>query len=1186
MSEPATAATAAAAASSVLPCIHTVADLERELASLIRVRNRLAQTPDTKLPNILSGLLHRLLVRLDLNTRALYASASTRPHTLDERSVALREQIQMQLTGTIAHAVERIRGSRDMPTFPWMESVLAVLYSMESSVALTLTLTCLQTGLPRYKHASSNSISLNVAPLILCVDQLHGKIRNETQQQPVTKSNQLHSRTAGWLFWNAIALQSGLKAFVDWDTEAWDESASWNDLEEAPAASLGAAEAVARDGSGVMELLLDMLLFWPPASSSRRRERETVDNSTGLSIEGLARINHLSKGSTWNDIYLRQLKYVCLRYAVWPLQQGLLRGPAGLDRSRLLCVLTTSGGSAHGRLAASLLNQCDGTSRLQKRGNNAWKDGVQKASCCCSLSLACSLLILILGDAAAAPVLEQYPEQGALCWEGILGPRPSEHTTPLQRTPLPYTVAARATDYIRDHFRPPASFIATGDGGIRLFVDLVVAVQDPHHHGVYWGIQLIEGLYSQLRAAGVEGTNQWTASFYKRCLQTAGEVLSSMPGTSEGQDSPRREQPQDLPGGVPAPFGHRHDLNHLLSTHRATQNKKHVQSESSVRARTAAYQMSTELSTNAGEDDDSKLSFKLPAILFRCAAIEDETMQPCVTRALEALLQVYIRLALTDTSRIGTNAHHLAAPLLPSLLSAACSESSAARLATTQWCTELLSIMDPAVAYHICRYLVDDLDMSVSTLAKKAIPKLKMLIGDMMMVEKLVCLLDAASTDDFATIREDLSSRIAHVSLEGGISKSASCIALHAYKFSKDEAIAALRSDRSATLKRCGILCRSDPEVAHNMEVDEEGAIITCEICYSDEVAQPEAYAMPCGHAFCRSCWKFYLNTAFESGGGGAMLATCPQHDCGERVVYEDIESVDPELLPRWDNDLIASFVTMDDLYRRCPGPDCQVIAHLSELTSQTVVCEQCSTAWCFQCGNLPHRPAKCDDFDSWNEIFGSSTFWVKKNAKPCPSCSVPIEKSQGCNHMKCTQCGFDFCWLCLAQLQMHMEPHACNRYDQSLNAEDDEERRALFFTERYQAHDEAEDFSRDQVRITAEKAEEIAKKFWFLSEAHYDTLVEAQMTLVKARNFLKHSFIAVWAMRREPVKRGFFESHQATLEMVTERLSQMTIARWDEIYKLQGERALCLHFRSMGFLTLSVQSYIQRILSLESDLK
>jgi hypothetical protein len=84
-------------------------------------------------------------------------------------------------------------------------------------------------------------------------------------------------------------------------------------------------------------------------------------------------------GSSWNDIYLRKLKYACLHYAVCPLHQGLLQGPAGPDRARLLCVLTASGGS----VAASLLNQCDGTSRLQKRGN-AWTS-VQTS---CSLSLA------------------------------------------------------------------------------------------------------------------------------------------------------------------------------------------------------------------------------------------------------------------------------------------------------------------------------------------------------------------------------------------------------------------------------------------------------------------------------------------------------------------------------------------------------------------------------------------------------------------------------------------------------------------------------------------------------------------------------------------------------------------------------------------------------------------------------
>jgi hypothetical protein len=200
-----------------------------------------------------------------------------------------------------------------------------------------------------------------------------------------------------------------LKAFVNWETDAWDEPSSWNELERAPAASSGAAQAVARDGSGAMELLLNMLLFWPPAAGTIIIQRETFDNSTGLAIEGLARINHLCKGSTWNEIYLRQLKYASLHYAVCPFNQGLLQGPVGPDRSCLLCVLTASIGSMYGRLVVSLLNQCDGASRVQKE-----RKGRTDLQASCSMALACSLLLLILGDAAAWPVLEHYPEQSAL----------------------------------------------------------------------------------------------------------------------------------------------------------------------------------------------------------------------------------------------------------------------------------------------------------------------------------------------------------------------------------------------------------------------------------------------------------------------------------------------------------------------------------------------------------------------------------------------------------------------------------------------------------------------------------------------------------------------------------------------------------------------------------------------------
>ena len=39
---------------------------------------------------------------------------------------------------------------------------------------------------------------------------------------------------------------------------------------------------------------------------------------------------------------------------------------------------------------------------------------------------------------------------------------------------------------------------------------------------------------------------------------------------------------------------------------------------------------------------------------------------------------------------------------------------------------------------------------------------------------------------------------------------------------------------------------------------------------------------------------------------------------------------------------------------------------------------------------------------------------WINSNTRPCPSCSVPISKIDGCNHMSCSHCRAKFCWACL----------------------------------------------------------------------------------------------------------------------------------------------------------------------------
>lgn len=64
-----------------------------------------------------------------------------------------------------------------------------------------------------------------------------------------------------------------------------------------------------------------------------------------------------------------------------------------------------------------------------------------------------------------------------------------------------------------------------------------------------------------------------------------------------------------------------------------------------------------------------------------------------------------------------------------------------------------------------------------------------------------------------------------------------------------------------------------------------------------------------------------------------------------------------------------------------------------------------------------------------------ASHSWISQNCKKCPNCSCRIEKADGCDHMTCAQCRYEFCWSCLADYNAirkhgnHYHDASCKHY-------------------------------------------------------------------------------------------------------------------------------------------------------------
>jgi hypothetical protein len=68
--------------------------------------------------------------------------------------------------------------------------------------------------------------------------------------------------------------------------------------------------------------------------------------------------------------------------------------------------------------------------------------------------------------------------------------------------------------------------------------------------------------------------------------------------------------------------------------------------------------------------------------------------------------------------------------------------------------------------------------------------------------------------------------------------------------------------------------------------------------------------------------------------------------------------------------------------------------------------CYSCKINYCRECGTIPFHTGRLCKFED------DVSFENPENYRKCPSCSIWIEKEEGCDHIKCN-CGVHFCYHC-----------------------------------------------------------------------------------------------------------------------------------------------------------------------------
>ncbi len=181
-----------------------------------------------------------------------------------------------------------------------------------------------------------------------------------------------------------------------------------------------------------------------------------------------------------------------------------------------------------------------------------------------------------------------------------------------------------------------------------------------------------------------------------------------------------------------------------------------------------------------------------------------------------------------------------------------------------------------------------------------------------------------------------------------------------------------------------------------------------CTICLCD--IEETISIETCNHNFCKECIEEFIKTQIDNG---ITTINCPYSNCKISISPKQIISlIDKSRKDKYESFSINGLFELNkDLLTWCLTPGCEYGFEYDK-TELVFKCPKCLKSYCFKCKSLPHENSSCEE--NKDKIVDSKFHDLAKNNnyKQCEKCNYWIEKSQGCNHMKC-KCGHEFCYVC-----------------------------------------------------------------------------------------------------------------------------------------------------------------------------